>query len=94
MAEAEGEAEAEAEAEAAAVAEAKDQAEAGAEAEAEADSEDQFLIRCTFNTLCIFGKRLAPGKALQCNDFEILSWTCSCSCCRVFSETTSTVICS
>ena len=82
-----------------AVAEAEAEAEAGArihaqhEAEAEADSEDQFLIRCTSNTSCIFRKRLAPGKASQKNDFEILSSACSCSCCCVSSETTSIVIC-
>ena len=58
-------AEAEAEAEAEADARTHAQHEAEAEAGPEADSEDQFLIRCTSNTSCIFRKRLASGKALQ-----------------------------
>ena len=41
------------------------QHEAEAKAEAEADSEDQFLIRCTSNTSCIFRKQLAPERASQ-----------------------------
>ena len=80
-------------AEAEAEADARTHAQHEAEAEAEADSEDQFLIRCTSNTSCIFRKRFAPGKASQKNDFEILSWACSCSCCCVSSETTGIVIC-